>query len=133
MQPNGVFLVEADGSADVVETDAYARRGSPPKWATQSGPMLVAGGRFNRGFSADGPSRNIRNGVGALDGGAAAFVISEQPVSFGRFARFFRDALKSQNALYLDGAISSIWVPALNRRDSGFDLGPLVVVLDKNR
>jgi uncharacterized protein YigE (DUF2233 family) len=133
MQPNGVFLVEADGTARVVETDAYARRTSAPKWATQSGPMLVINGKLNRGFSADGPSRNIRNGVGELDGGVAAFVISEQPVSFGRFARFFRDALKSPNALYLDGAVSSIWVPALNRRDSGFDLGPLVVVLDKNR
>jgi uncharacterized protein YigE (DUF2233 family) len=95
--------------------------------------MLVVNGKLNPSFSADGPSRNIRNGVGALGGGAAAFAISEQPVSFGRFARFFRDALKSLNALYLDGAVSSIWVPALRRRDSGFDLGPLVVVLDKNR
>jgi uncharacterized protein YigE (DUF2233 family) len=133
MQPNGVFVVGTDGRAQVIETDDFARRSPAPKWATQSGPMLVINGKLNPGFSADGPSRNIRNGVGELDGGTAAFVISEQPVSFGRFARFFRDALKSPNALYLDGAVSSIWVPALRRRDSAYDLGPLIVVLDKNR
>lgn len=133
MQPNGVMWIARDGSAHIDTTGEFAARSPAAVWATQSGPMLVIAGTLNTQFSAEGPSRHIRNGVGEVGGGAAAFVISEDRVSFGRFARFFRDALGSRNALYLDGAISSIWIPAIARRDSLHDLGPLVVVLDKNR
>lgn len=34
----------------------------------------------------------------------AWFAISDGPVSFGRFARLFRDSLGCTNALFLDGA-----------------------------
>lgn len=133
MQPNGMMWIARDGSAHIDTTGEFAARNPAAIWATQSGPMLVIAGKLNAQFSADGPSRHIRNGVGEVGGGAAAFVISEDRVSFGRFARFFRDALGSRNALYLDGAISSLWIPAEGRRDSAHQLGPLVVVLDKNR
>jgi uncharacterized protein YigE (DUF2233 family) len=93
--------------------------------------MLVVGGQLNPNISVDGPSRNIRNGVGASGARTAAFVISNDPVSFGRFARFFRDVLHCKNALYFDGAISSIWIPSMNRRDMSAQLGPIVVVLSR--
>ena len=55
-------------------------------------------------------------------------MISEDAVSFGRFARFFRDGLGCRNALYLDGAVSSLWDPEAGRRDSSRPLGPMVAV-----
>ena len=112
----------------VSPTDDYARMKPQAKWATQSGPMLVIDGKLHPAFSHDGPSRYVRNGVGVTGERAALFVISEDEVSFGKFARFFRDALKADNALYLDGAVSSLWAPSINRMDSTRDLGPILVV-----
>lgn len=130
MQPNGVFFVDAARKPHVATTADYAAGGAQPIWATQSGPMLVIAGKLNAQFTQDGPSRYVRNGVGVHDG-EAYFVISEAAVSFGKFARFFRDALKCEDALYLDGAVSSLWVPSVGRRDAGSLLGPMVVVSER--
>ena len=97
-------------------------------WATQSGPMLVLDGRIHPRFSADGESRLVRNGVGVADPRTAFFVISEDPVSFGRLARFFRDALGCRDALFLDGTVSSLWDPSAARQDGYASLGPLIAV-----
>ncbi|MEY2759148.1 MAG: hypothetical protein RIR33_2926 [Pseudomonadota bacterium] len=128
LKPNGVFWVGHDGKAHVMATDAYVAQKPKPAWATQSGPMLVVGGKLHHTFAHDGPSRHIRNGVGVNAAGDALFVISDAPVSFGKLARLFRDELKVANALYFDGAVSSLWAPSLDRLDAGSDLGPLVVV-----
>ncbi len=132
IQPNGVFFVDAERRPHVVTTADYAPAKLQPVWATQSGPMLVIGAQLNAQFSQDGRSRYLRNGVGVHDG-VAYFVISEEPVSFGKFARFFRDALKCENALYLDGAVSSLWEPSSGRRDGGNALGPMVVVSGRRK
>jgi uncharacterized protein YigE (DUF2233 family) len=133
MKPNGVFWIDATGP-HVSTTDDYAALTNlKPVYATQSGPMLVARGTFNPQFSPDGASRNIRNGVGISSNGTAVFVISAVPVSFGKFARMFRDALKCPDALYFDGAISSLWDPAADWTDSSFALGPMVVVMQNAR
>ncbi|HZZ37215.1 MAG TPA: hypothetical protein VFE03_15950 [Caulobacteraceae bacterium] len=42
-----------------------------------------------------------------------------------------RDGLACPDALYLDGAVSSLWTPELGRRDGRTNLGPMVVVLAK--
>jgi uncharacterized protein YigE (DUF2233 family) len=42
-----------------------------------------------------------------------------------------RDELNCHNALFLDGAVSSLWAPASARLDSGYPLGPLVVVSER--
>jgi uncharacterized protein YigE (DUF2233 family) len=129
LMPNGVFAVDKDGRVSVA-TSAASK--TPDKlWATQSGPMLVIDGKLHPKFDQDGPSRLIRNGVGVKDAHTALFVISEEGVSFGRFARFFRDALGCANALYLDGTVSSLWHPAAERQDPYSGLGPMVVVLRK--
>ena len=62
----------------------------------------------------------------------AWFAISDEPVSFGRFARLFRDALGCRNALFLDGAVSSLWDRPAGRRDTYSRLGPLVAVFDRS-
>ena len=128
MLPNGVFYGTGQAWA-VSTTDDFANAVTErPDFATQSGPMLVIDGRLHPEIAADGVSTNIRNGVGVGRDGRAYFVISEGPLSFGKFARYFRDALKVPNALYLDGKVSSLWDPAHGRLDNMAPLGPLIVV-----
>jgi uncharacterized protein YigE (DUF2233 family) len=33
------------------------------------------------------------------------------------------------NALYLDGAVSKVYAPTLERNESGLDMGPIVAVV----
>ena len=130
--PNGVFFGDADGNWRVLDTQRFADEVEErPDFGTQSGPMLVIRGELHEAFDADGQSRKIRNGVGVDPAGRAHFVISEAPVSFGRFARYFRDVLKVDNALFLDGSVSQLWDPARGRRDAGPLLGPMIVVETK--
>jgi uncharacterized protein YigE (DUF2233 family) len=131
LKPNGVFSVDRDGGVFVETTESFAARHASPLWATQSGPMLVMGGKLHPSIQNDGVSRLIRNGVGRRDAMTAVFVISDTPVSFGRLARFFRDDLGCADALFLDGSVSSLWAPALNRRNQFYRLGPMATVLDK--
>jgi uncharacterized protein YigE (DUF2233 family) len=126
--PNGVFLVRDDGSAAVVPSAEF-KADERIAFATQSGPMLVIDGKLHPAFEPDGRSRFVRNGVGIAPDGTPVFAISEDAVSFGKFARFFRDELKCRNALYFDGSVSSVWDPESHRMDSFAALGPMVVAL----
>ena len=145
MKPNGVFFV-AEGRPGILETGAYAKRRPKASLATQSGPMLVIDGKIHPRFSDEGPSRKIRNGVGVPDGRAASdgravpdgktaiFAISDEPVSFGAFARLFRDALGCPNALFLDGSISALHAPELGRTDISLKpLGPIIGAVRRER
>ena len=131
LKPNGVFWQGDDGALHIEVSESYARELRSPRWATQSGPMLLINGELHPRIADDGASRLIRNGVGLRDGHTAYFVLSSGFVSFGRFARFFRDELKCRDALFLDGTVSSIWAPSIGRYDDNHDLGPMVVVLDR--
>lgn len=128
--PNGIFTVAADGRVAVLPSERYAPA-SRPRWATQSGPMLVIDGRLHPAIQANGPSLHIRNGVGVESEDTAWFVISDDAVSFGRLARFFRDVLHCPNALYLDGSVSSLWDRPAGRRDTNAELGPLIAVFER--
>jgi uncharacterized protein YigE (DUF2233 family) len=125
--PNGVFTIAADGRVAIVPAARYDPA-ARPRWATQSGPMLVIDGALHPAIQANGPSLHIRNGVCVADPDIAWFAISEQPVSFGRLARLLRDRLGCRNALYLDGSVSSLWDRPARRRDGYSELGPLVAV-----
>lgn len=126
LKPNGVFYVKGD-RAGVLDTTRYLRVNPKPDFATQSGPMLVVDGHIHPKISSDGPSQKIRNGVGVRDEGrTAVFAISERPVSFGAFARLFKDTLSCRNALFLDGSVSSLYAPSMNRSDLSRPLGPMV-------
>ncbi|HEY0115499.1 MAG TPA: phosphodiester glycosidase family protein [Allosphingosinicella sp.] len=127
LKPNGVFSVDADGRVAVTVSERF-RGGAQVRWATQSGPMLVIDGALHPRFSENGASLHVRNGVGVADPDTAWFAISEEPVSFGRFARLFRDRLGCRNALFLDGAVSSLWDRPAGRLDAYPALGPLVAV-----
>ena len=129
--PNGVFAVDASGAVSVTPGSSFRKKVRKPLWATQSGPMLVIDGKLHPKFDANGQSQLVRNGVGVRDGKSAFFVISEDPVSFGRFARFFRDALGCRNALYLDGSVSSLWDRSAGRQDAYSELGPMLVIYQR--
>jgi uncharacterized protein YigE (DUF2233 family) len=126
LMPNGVFQVRRHGRSEIVNSANW--KASPDiRIATQSGPMLVISGKLHPAFDHDGSSRHIRNGVGIAPDGRPRFVISEDAVSLGKFARFFRDRLKCRDALFFDGAVSALWDPANHRRDVTVPLGPMVV------
>ena len=61
-----------------------------------------------------------------------SFVLADTPVSFDRFARFFRDGLGARNALYFDGSLSRLYAPALGRSGAGFAIGPMVGLVEGN-
>ncbi|WP_422049344.1 phosphodiester glycosidase family protein [Shimia sp.] len=126
--PNGVFCI-TENSARVYETLTFASQKPHCRDATQSGPMLVIDGALHPRFLKDSSSKFLRNGVGTSpDGKTAYFAISNTAVTFHEFGRFFRDVLKTPNALYFDGKISRLHAPQLDRSDAGFWMGPIVGV-----
>ena len=129
--PNGALCI-TDHFA-VIESHAFADVKPACTYATQSGPMLVIDGVLHPKFLVDSPSTYIRNGVGvSADGQTAIFAISDVAVNFHTFARLFRDALGTPNALYFDGSISRLYAPDLGRHDAGLPMGPIIgTVVDK--
>jgi len=133
LMPNGIFSVEADGF-HIRTTDKYVQiAANTALLATQSGPMLVIDGKLHPQISANGSSLNIRNAVGVDKDGRAHFVISNEPVSFGRLARYLRDSKDCPNALFFDGTVSSLWDPAAGRMDAAAPLGPMIVSIASER
>ncbi len=131
LKPNGVFFVE-DAKAGILGSDEYGQANKKPQLAVQSGPILLEKGIMHPRFLKDSKSIHFRNGVGVLDDGRAAFVLSRWPVNFYRFASFFKDELKCQNALYLDGSLSGIYLPEAGLTVQGDDyVGMLGVVVKK--
>jgi uncharacterized protein YigE (DUF2233 family) len=131
LQPNGIFYISA-GKAAVRSTRDFLKARPPADYATQSGPMLVIDGRLHPKFLADSTSRKTRDGVGVRKDGVAVFAISNGTVTFHAFARLFRDALGCDNALFLDGSISSLFAPAIGRNDDYWNLGPMIGVFRKS-
>lgn len=134
MKPNGVFWI--DGSrAGVTETTRFLKGRQRAQFATQSGPMLVIGGRIHPRIHEDGMSQKFRNGVCVQDGHVVRFAISNQPVSFFAFARLFRDRLHCTDALFLDGgSASGLYAPSLSRHDRFMPaMGPIVGVAEKSK
>ncbi|ENV02974.1 MULTISPECIES: phosphodiester glycosidase family protein [Acinetobacter] len=124
LQPNGV-LGWNKKQAFILTTQQYSRRDLNVEYATQSGPMLVIDGKINSLFLPDSQSNKIRNGVG-IRNNKLYFVISKNSVSFYRFAQFFQRNLEVEQALYLDGSISSLYIQKNKRNDQLFEMGPMV-------
>jgi uncharacterized protein YigE (DUF2233 family) len=80
-------------------------------------------------FAAGSRSRHVRNGVCAPRSREAVFVVSNDPVTFREFANYFRTVLGCSEALYLDGSISSLFAPSLQRADDRAELGPIIAVI----
>ena len=128
LKPNGVFML-TDKGARVLESSEYPQWQGKVLLATQSGPLLLQHGAIHPAFLPQSSSRLIRNGVGVTASGEIVFAISETPVNFFEFATFFRDVLHCPDALYLDGNVSSLYAPAIERNDARARLGPIIGVV----
>ncbi|TCM68309.1 uncharacterized protein YigE (DUF2233 family) [Acinetobacter calcoaceticus] len=128
MQPNGV-LAWNDRHATIQTTQKWGSDAFKANYATQSGPMLVIDGEVNPLFLPDSTSLKIRNGVGVKDN-VLYFVISRHKVNFYTFAQIFKQDLGLEQALYLDGSISSLYFPPLRRHDARYALGPMLGLVD---
>ena len=132
MQPNGVFLIDTHNIAQVMPTTKYQDElNASVKFATQSGPMVVIDGEVNEIFKKDSKHLNIRSGVGVIDSAHVVFVISNKRVSFYDFAHVFKENFNCSSALYLDGAISEMYLPELRRVQNGGNFGPMIGVTNK--
>lgn len=130
MKPNGVFFGSADAWRVLATEDFFSSVRDRPQFGTQSGPMLVIGGKLHPDFEDDGASRTVRNAVGVDGQGRAHFVIADDEVSFGKIARLYRDELGVPDALLLASTTSALWNPATGRLDTG-RAGPIIVVETK--
>ncbi len=130
LQPNGVFLIDKDNNAHIVTTGAYqqryAGREQSLRLATQSGPMLLIHGKINAKFLPKSQSFYARNGVCTTPKGELYFVATAYMSSnFYQFAQAIKQ-LGCDNALYLDGNISKLYVKGEN---STFHFVPFVGIL----
>ncbi|HVF09437.1 MAG TPA: phosphodiester glycosidase family protein [Abditibacteriaceae bacterium] len=115
-KPNGVFYVADDG-AGIIETemfDTLRERGGGIQEATQSGPMLVINGEVNNNLKPASRSLYVRNGIGVKSSDEVYIVISKDEVSLYDFASVFTEQLHCRKALYLDGCVSQLYLPARN-------------------
>ena len=129
-QPNGVFMVDDQG-AHIVTTAEYRAGSFKPRLATQSGPILVQHGQLTHSavMSPTSTSDRIRNGVCVLSSHHVVFVISDAPVTFHQFGRYFLKNLQCRDALFFDGTVSSLYAPSLKRADNSTELGPMIGVV----
>ena len=110
LQPNGVFYFGLSG-VGILETAQFGKSKLTPRYATQSGPLLVGRGKINPAFTPGSSNRKIRSGVGVSRTGKIYWVLSSANINFHDFALFFRDGLECPNALFLDGTISKFYIP----------------------
>lgn len=130
IQPNGVLYWD-EKRAGILTTEAYQKANLKPRYATQSGPMLVSAGNINPNFIVNSQSKKIRNAVGVLDE-TLWFVLSDDPVNFYDFADFFKTKLKVDQALYLDGgSVPSIYLKTAKILKQKRFLGPMIIYQQK--
>ena len=132
LKPNGVFFITKQG-AGVLSAEGYAAQKPAALLATQSGPALVLDGRQHPAFRAGSQNRLHRNGVGVRDPQTVFFALSEDPVNFDEFSRFFRDRLGCRNALFFDGTVSSLHDARLKRSDEKIDVGPIIAITEAKK
>jgi uncharacterized protein YigE (DUF2233 family) len=126
LQPNGVFYLTTGRQAGICATGAF-RGGPGVAYATQSGPLLLLAGHPNPTFTPNSSNVVVRNGVGLLPGGRVVFAMSRGPVNFYDFATYFQ-RLGCREALYLDGFVSRMYLPAQGWRQTDGDFGVIIGV-----
>ena len=109
LHPNGVFYINEWGFPNILESVEFMNNfGENPQhvlYAIQSGPLLLNKNRINGKFTPNSPNRKIRSGVGwsvtdpKSGMGRMVFVLSDSPVNFYDFARFFQEKLNCTRAL----------------------------------
>ena len=126
--PNGVFCLRPD-AAEIIETGRFAATPRACEYAMQSGPLLVEQGALHPRLLPGSDSRFTRNAVGVRGDGTVVWAITSTPLNLHRFARLMRDGLGAPDALYVDGRVSRLYAPELERSDFGFPVGPILGVV----
>ncbi len=116
LKPNGAFVL-TPSQVKVLTSDEAAQLQDSVILATQSGPMLLHQGRIHPAFREGSPNTFVRSGVGIAPNGEVVFAISRSAVNFYDFALMFRERFNCRNALYLDGFVSRMYLPDLERMD----------------
>ena len=120
LKPNGLLLFK--NNEVVVCQSSDFQKHTNVRMGIQSGPMLIADGVINNHFNPNSRNRNIRSGVGIYtdetNQNHLVFAISENPVSFFEFSKFFETEFGCLNALCLESAGSLMTIPYLT---SSFD------------
>jgi uncharacterized protein YigE (DUF2233 family) len=94
--------------------------------------MLVIDRKIHPAFNSQSASRLPRNAVGVSGKGEILFCISDEPVNFHEMASLFKEELACDNALFLDGVISSLFSQELKRNDRSYPLGPIIALTAKS-
>ena len=128
LQPNGVFAWNAK-QAIILSASQYTKRKFKADFATQSGPMLIINKQINPIFIPQSDSLKLRNAVG-IKSQTLYFVLTEQPVNFYSLASFMRDDLELEQALYLDGSLSALYLADPPQNTQTRPLGPMLVYID---
>ncbi|MEM7162556.1 MAG: phosphodiester glycosidase family protein [Bacteroidota bacterium] len=123
MHPNGVFSINEKGIAKVSKRDEFEESGV--LYATQSGPMLLFDGQIHPSFTKGSSNLHVRNAVGILPDGKILFVMSKKKISFYDLAKYFHDQ-GCENALYLDGFVSQIYLPSNSRYTQNAQFGVII-------
>lgn len=128
LKPNGVFFLTDEKRAGITVSADF----NPAKvhYATQSGPMLIIGGKIHPSFNPTSQNLNIRNGVGMLPNNKILFVMSKQEISLYDFATYFKRH-GCENALYLDGLVSRTYLPEKQWIQTDGDFGLMIGVTKK--
>lgn len=124
---SGVFYVTKSGKAGVCSETDVPDIGAI-RYATQSLPVLLSGGKINPKFKEESSSVYVRNGVGILPNGEIVFVITTSPVNLYQFARHFKES-GCISALYLDGDISEMYYPEKQMTTSYGNFGVIIGIV----
>jgi uncharacterized protein YigE (DUF2233 family) len=128
LEPNGVFYITNDHVPYISKTFDFDS--ANVKYATQSGPMLVINGQIHPAFKKGSTNLNVRNGVGVLPGNKVVFAISKTEINFYDFAKYFQQ-LGCENALYLDGYVSRMYLPEKEWVQTDGNFGVIIGVTSK--
>lgn len=129
LKPNGVFLFSKNNKIQIIEATTFDTSETQTQYATQSGPLLLQQGIFHPMIRKNSKNLRIRNGVGVLDSTRAVFLISTQAVNFYDFASVFKDHFGCDNALYLDGVISEMYLPQAGLVDTDQQFSGIIAVV----
>lgn len=138
LMPNGVFYLDANNKPHITTTENLMSYNVNDlrkfKAATQSGPMLVIDGDIHPAFMPNSKNSKVRSGVGIPLGQSRkiVFAITTDGTNFYDFALFFRDLFHCDQALYLDGVVSQMYLADLAPEVLGGNFGAMISVVKKN-